>query len=361
MRFATIVGARPQFIKLAPVSRALRQWHEELIIHTGQHYDENMSATFFEEMDIPAPHYNLGIGSGPHGMQTGRMLEAIEAVLMQERPEGVIVFGDTNSTVAGALAAAKLHMPVAHVEAGVRSFDRSMPEEINRVVTDHLSTWLFCPTEAARRYASDEGLTRGVELVGDVMYDLLLQLQPRLIQRAETLLPELGVEPGGYVVATIHRPFHTDEPEVLGGIAQALGDLDMPVIFPVHPRTRNLMEQYHIEWGKPVRLMEPVGHLDMLTLQRSAYRIVTDSGGIQKEAFLLGVPCVTLRHSTIQTTEWPETLQGGWNVVVEGAQPSAIVEAVHRPTPEPLTLAHDNPFGNGDAAARIAQSLSALP
>jgi len=350
MRFASIVGARPQFIKLAPVSSALRQTHEEIIVHTGQHYDDRLSATFFAELAIPTPNYNLGIGSGPHGAQTGRMLAAIEEVLMDERPDGVIVYGDTNSTVAGALAAAKLHIPIAHVEAGLRSFNRAMPEEINRVVTDHLADLLFCPTETARRHALNEGITRGVEVVGDVMYDVLQRVRPRLENHARELLPTLDIRPQSYVLVTVHRPANTDDPDAMRRIAQALADVAMPVIFPVHPRTRKLMKGYEIAWGEQIRLIEPVGYLDMLTLQQAAYCIATDSGGIQKEAFLLGVPCVTMRADT----EWPETLEGGWNVLT-GSCREAIVAAIHRDRPQPV---QHNPFGAGDAAQRIAASLN---
>jgi UDP-GlcNAc3NAcA epimerase len=350
MRFASIVGARPQFIKLAPVSRALRQSHEERIIHTGQHYDAALSDQFFDELAIPTPDYHLGIGSASHGTQTGRMLEAIEEVLVKERPDGVLVFGDTNSTLAGALAAAKLHIPVAHVEAGLRSFNREMPEEINRVLTDHLSTWLFCPTETARQHLAREGITSGVARVGDVMYDVLRQVQPKLAERAPALLSRFGVEARSYLLLTIHRAANTDDPVRLRRIAQAISDLGKPVIFPVHPRTQKFMKEYGLTWNTTVHLIEPLGHLDMLALVQAAYRVATDSGGLQKEAFLLGTPCVTLREET----EWPETLEGGWNTLV-GSDPQAILEALHRPQPAPL---HQHPYGEGDAALRIAELLS---
>jgi UDP-GlcNAc3NAcA epimerase len=298
VRLASIVGARPQLVKVAVVSRALRQQHEELIIHTGQHYDYCMSAQFFDELDIPAPDYHLGCGSGTHAAQTGRMLEAIEQVLMKERFDSVIVYGDTNSTLAGALAAAKLHIPVAHVEAGLRNFDQSMPEEINRVLSDHLSQRLFCPTETARRNLHREGITLGVELVGDVMYDLLLQVQPELATRTERLLRTLHLTPQSYALVTVHRAGNADNPQAMRGIANGLNRLEMPVIFPVHPRTRARLEDCDIAWGKHVHLLEPLGYLDMMALGRTAYRILTDSGGLQKEAFLLGVPCVTLREET---------------------------------------------------------------
>jgi UDP-N-acetylglucosamine 2-epimerase len=355
MRFLSIVGARPQFIKLAPVSRALRQWHVEVIVHTGQHYDARLSDTFFDELAIPAPDYHLGIGSGPHGAQTGRMLAAIEDVLTHERPDGVLVFGDTNSTLAGALAAVKLQLPVAHIEAGLRSFNRAMPEEINRVVADHISVRLFCPTETARDHLLREGISAGVEIVGDVMYDILQLAQPRLAERAQTILPQLGVMPQEYVLATIHRPVNADDSAALHRIAAALNNLSAMVVLPIHPRTRQRSERDGIAWGERVRLIDPVGYVDMLTLQKNARRVVTDSGGVQKEAFLLGTPCVTLRTET----EWPETLTEGWNVLV-GSDTDAIVAAVHSPAPSPLAPER-NPFGSGDAAQRIAQSLRNWP
>jgi UDP-N-acetylglucosamine 2-epimerase len=357
MKLASIVGARPQFIKLAPLSAALRAGGgradtvEEVILHTGQHYDERMSATFFAELAIPEPDYNLEIGSGPHGMQTGRMLEALEEVLVKERPDGVVVFGDTNSTLAGALAAAKLHIPTAHVEAGLRSFNRSMPEEVNRVVTDHLSDRLYCPTETARGHLASEGITRGVEVVGDVMYDVLLAVRPGLARRAAQVLAQVGVTPGGYVLLTVHRAANTDDPAAMRRIADAMGAVGLPVIFPVHPRTRKLMQEYGLTWAPSVHLIEPAGYGDMLALQEAASCVATDSGGVQKEAFFLGTPCVTLREET----EWTETVASGWNVLV-GNESEAIVAAVHRPRPAPP--AH-NPFGTGDAALRIAASLRA--
>jgi UDP-N-acetylglucosamine 2-epimerase (non-hydrolysing) len=353
MRFASIVGARPQFIKLAPVSRALRRYHDEVIVHTGQHYDDRLSATFFEELAIPHPDYNLEVGSGSHGAQTGQMLTAIEEVLLRERLDGVIVFGDTNSTLAGALAAVKLHIPVAHIEAGLRSFDRSMPEEINRVVTDHVSTRLFCPTQHAAQQAAAEGISTGVEVVGDVMYDVLLHMRPQLAARSATLLTALGLAPKDYVLVTVHRAANTDDPQAMARIARALNAISRPVIFPVHPRTRKLLDQYQTPLADNVHQIEPLGYVDMLTLQQSAYCVATDSGGMQKEAFLLSVPCVTLRT----TTEWPETLASDWNVLVD-TDPEVIVAALDRPLPPRLSV---NPFGNGDAALRISESLCQWP
>lgn len=344
------MGARPQFVKLAPVSQALRTRHEEIILHTGQHYDYRMSAQFFDELAIPTPDYHLEVGSALHGAQTARMLEAIEGVLMKERPDWVIVFGDTNSTLAGALAAAKLHIPIAHIEAGLRSFNRAMPEEINRIVTDHLADRLFCPTETACRHANAEGITRGVEMVGDVMYDMVLQARPRIAARVQHLLRSMHVSPREYLLATVHRPVNTDDAMAMRNIAQALNTLTMPILFPLHPRTRSRMEGYGITWGSHIQFMEPAGYLDMLTLEQHAHRILTDSGGMQKEAFLLGVPCVTLRAET----EWMETVEAGWNVLV-GSRTPAIIAAVSRAEPNPPAR---NLYGEGDAAYRIVQSLS---
>jgi UDP-GlcNAc3NAcA epimerase len=348
MRFASIVGARPQFVKVALVSKILRQQHEELLIHTGQHYDYALSAQFFAELEIPEPDYYLGCGSASHAVQTARMLIALEEILAKEQIDWVIVYGDTNSTLAAALVAAKLHIPIAHIEAGLRSFNRSMPEEVNRIVTDHLSSRLFCPTETACLQANREGLFQGVEFVGDVMYDMLLQVESKLDERVTLLLPKWHVAPQKYVLTTVHRAANTDDRATLGAIAQALNKIEMPVIFPVHPRTQACLQQYDIQLKSHIQLSEPVGYLDMLALQRAAYRIITDSGGIQKEAFLQGVPCVTLRDET----EWVETVQSGWNVLV-GTQWQRVLEALARPAPPPSS---QNPFGLGDASARIVQN-----
>lgn len=319
------------------------------MIHTGQHYDYAMSAQFFEELALPPPAYHLNCGSGSHGAQTGRMLEAIEQVLQEEQPDWVVVFGDTNSTLAATLAAVKLHLPVAHIEAGLRSFNRAMPEEINRVVVDHISTRLFCPTHSAQAQLAKEGVIQGVEVVGDVMYDIQLQMEPALDARAEGLLRALEVEPHSYLLVTIHRPANTDDVNALGRIAEALNRLAMPIIFPMHPRTQARFAAYHIPLEKHIQVIPPVGYLDMLTLERSAHRILTDSGGVQKQAFFFQVPCVTMREET----EWIETVQAGWNVLV-GSDIAAILVAVERPMPP---LLHEHPFGNGDAAVLIAQSL----
>ena len=346
MKIVSIVGARPQFIKAAPVSQQLRQVHTEVLLHTGQHYDYHMSEIFFQELGIPVPDYNLEVGSGSHGKQTGEMLIQIEEVLLQERPDRVLIYGDTNSTLAGALAAAKLHIPVAHVEAGLRSFNRKMPEEINRVLADHIANLLFCPTTTAVENLAHEGVTAGVHLVGDVMYDAVLL---GLVVAKRDVLNRLGVTPHGYLLATVHRPRNTDDPAALAEIMAALGDTGETVVLPAHPRTKKALSKAHIVPTANVRLTEPVSYLDMLALERDARMILTDSGGIQKEAYWLGVPCVTLRDET----EWVETVAAGWNVLV-GNDHSHIVEAVRtfRPAGERPPV-----FGDGHTSERIAKLL----
>ncbi|PDW04029.1 non-hydrolyzing UDP-N-acetylglucosamine 2-epimerase [Candidatus Viridilinea mediisalina] len=347
MTILTIIGARPQFIKAAAVSRLLRQQCRELLVHTGQHYDYGMSQVFFDELAIPAPEINLGIGSGAHGAQTGAMLAAIEQVLLEQRPDALLVYGDTNSTLAGALAAAKLGVPVAHIEAGLRSFNRTMPEEINRVMADHLATLLLCPSSTAVANLEREGLTKGVHLVGDVMADALLMALARAQDRS-TILERLKLNPGGYLLATVHRAENTDDPARLQAILAAFAALDEPLIFPVHPRTRKLMGSY--QPPPHVHLIEPLGYLDMVRLQQAARMILTDSGGIQKEAYWLGVPCVTMRDET----EWVETVELGWNRLV-GADTGRIVAAVRDFTPP----AERPPLygGDGHAAERCVAQL----
>lgn len=351
MKIVSIVGARPQFIKCAPVSRELRKEHEEILVHTGQHYDHGMSEVFFEELRIPRPDYNLGIGSGTHGRQTGAMLGAIEGVLEIEKPDMVLVYGDTNSTLAGALAAAKLHIPVAHVEAGLRSFDRSMPEEVNRVLTDHASDLLFCPTATAVANLATEGITKGVHLVGDVMVDAM-NYNRTIAEERSRILEDVGVEPGDYLVATVHRPSNTDSPENMAAILGALGEADRSVVFPVHPRTRKFLREYGLlaEMPENIRVIEPLGYLDMLRLMAQAEKILTDSGGVQKEAYMLGVPCITLRENT----EWVETVEAGWNVLV-GAERERIVDAVRHFSPGSR---QKSIFGDGDASRLIRETLA---
>lgn len=357
MKILTVIGARPQFIKAAPVSKALRQaGHMEYLVHTGQHYDHNMSKIFFDELQIPQPDCNLAIGSGSHGRQTGQMLIQLEEVLEAQQPDWVLVYGDTNSTLAGALAAAKLQIPVAHVEAGLRSFNRTMPEEHNRVVTDHCADLLFCPTQTAVELLAKEGITQGVHLVGDTMYDAVLQFG-EIAQQQSTILERLELDPQHYYLATVHRPYNTDVPENLQSILQAFNKLDKPVVFPVHPRTRGkisaLQEAAQEKSGSTLQLIEPIGYLDMLMLLQNTATLLTDSGGMQKEAYFFAIPCITLRPET----EWVETVEAGWNVLV-GADQEKIVTAVQHhqwPNTAPPQL-----FGTGQTALAITNIMTNL-
>jgi UDP-GlcNAc3NAcA epimerase len=354
---ATIVGARPQFVKVGAVSRHLARANalRELVIHTGQHYDDNMSRVFFEDLDLAPPDYNLSIGSGNHGEQTGRMLEAIEKVLLEARPCCVLVYGDTNSTLAGALAAAKLHIPVAHVEAGLRSYNRRMPEEINRVLTDHLSDLLFAPTAAAVRNLGLEGIASPkIHQTGDVMYDAAI-LSARRAEEKSTILSSLGLNSRGYFLATLHRPDNVDRPEILKMVFEGLIRISslFPVIWPVHPRTRPQLAAIGalVNGAERLRLIDPVRYLDMVILEKNARLIVTDSGGVQKEAFFHRVPCITLRDET----EWVELVELGWNRLCPPVSSNAIYDAVVESVD---TVGKDAaPYGTADAGARIAEIL----
>lgn len=359
MKIITVVGARPQFIKAAAVSRAISEHNRhgsksaacEVIVHTGQHYDENMSHIFFEDLGIPKPDYNLDVGSGPHGAMTGRMLESIERVLICEKPDWLLIYGDTNSTVAGALAAAKLHIPIAHVEAGLRSYNRRMPEEVNRVLADHMSTLLLCPTSAAVTNLAREGVTQSVHDVGDVMYDVSLHYRDIARQRSDVLERHRLVE-GEYVLATCHRAENTDDPgrlsEIVAGLARISKEL--PVVLPLHPRTRQCLKNSGLDQQlSGVMLLEPLSFLDMMRLEQSARAILTDSGGVQKEACFFRVPCVTLRDET----EWVETVAGGWNTLV-GAESSRIFNAF-QDLQRPMQALEA--YGNGHAAAAVLQLL----
>jgi UDP-N-acetylglucosamine 2-epimerase len=351
VRILSVVGNRPQFVKSAPLSLALAERGvEEIVLHTGQHYDPELSAVFFEELELAPPRYRLEVGSGTHGEQTGRMLPGIEGAVGEERPEAVLVYGDTNSTLAGALAAAKLLVPVAHVEAGLRSFDRSMPEELNRMLVDQLSTLLFCPTDLAVRNLAREGISEGVNLVGDVMYDANLRLAP-LARERSTALEDAGVESGRYLVLTLHREANV-APEPLGRVAQALDGLDEPVVFPAHPRTRAALEEGGVSLGEHVRVLPPVGYLDFAALASQARVVLTDSGGVQKEAYWYSVPCVTLRT----TTEWVETIETGWNRLV-ATDADAIAAAVREAAPG---AEHPDLYGDGRASERIADLLCTI-
>jgi len=353
MKIATIVGARPQFIKMAPVSKELRKYFDEVVIHTGQHYDYEMSKIFFEQLNIPEPDYYLGIGSGTHGYQTGEMIKRIEEVLIKEKPDLVLVYGDTNSTLAGALAAVKLHIKVAHVEAGLRSFDKKMPEEVNRVLTDHISDLLFCPTETAVKNLYNEGIKNGVYLTGDVMFDALLT-NIQIAERNSKILSELGLKPRDYCLATVHRAENTDNRRNLENIINAFIESEELIVFPTHPRTIKFLKVYglldKLEKADNVLLIKPVSYLDMLVLEKNAKKILTDSGGVQKEAYFLKVPCITLRDRT----EWIETVEDGWNVLV-GANKEKIIKAIKEFKPGGETYSYK--FGDGKASKRIAEII----
>jgi UDP-N-acetylglucosamine 2-epimerase len=347
MKIVSIVGARPQFVKAGVVSRAIRSRHDEVLVHTGQHFDDDMSAVFFRDLGLPEPDHHLGVGSGNHGEQTGTMIIRIERTLLDEEPEWVLVYGDTNSTLAGALAAAKLHVRVAHVEAGLRSFNRRMPEETNRVLTDHVSSLLLCPSRTAVDNLAAEGITAGVRLVGDVMADALNLAAERA--NASRILDVHDLQSGGFLLATVHRAENTDDPATLGRILSALGSLEETVVLPAHPRTRKAMAAANLEASGSLRLIDPVGYLDMVRLEQNARMILTDSGGMQKEAYWLGIPCVTLREET----EWVETVEHSWNVLA-GSDEAKIHDAVRSFSPPaerpPL-------YGDGNAASKCVEAL----
>jgi len=355
VKLVTVVGARPQFIKAAAVSRIIRDEHagriQEILVHTGQHYDENMSKVFFEELDIREPKFNLEISGGSHGAMTGRMLEGIEQILLQQRPDWVLVYGDTNSTLAGALAAAKLQIPIAHVEAGLRSFNLRMPEEINRILTDRIASLLFCPTDTAVRNLAAEGITSGVENVGDVMYDVALFYRDRARERS-SILQTLRLPARGFALATCHRAENTDNAaclqEILSGLVQVARQF--PVVLPLHPRTRRLIGESGLsEHLSALTVTDPLPFLDMIALEQAARLILTDSGGVQKEAFFYSVPCVTMREET----EWVETVESGWNQLT-GANATRIAEAAYRASrPKEQAM----PYGDGHASRRIVAQI----
>ena len=372
MKIVTVIGARPQFIKAAPVSRALRKYGiREVLVHTGQHYDHAMSKVFFQELCLAEPDYNLGVGSLSQGAQTGKMIEKIEGVLIKERPDIVLVYGDTNSTLAGALAAAKIHIPVAHVEAGLRSYNRSMPEEINRVLTDHISALLFSPTGNAIRNLRNEGfsniISKGdlisgrvslqkakgpcVVNTGNVMFDSVQYNLVRAHQQS-SILRQLGLETKQYYLATVHRAENTDDLSRLGTIFSALKSIGkrLPVVIPLHPRTRKLLPRLNVKKG--VMVIDPLSYIDMLALSESARVILTDSGGLQKEAFFLNVPCVTLRDET----EWTETVKSRMNVLA-GTSIRRITTALHVQECRSDSRKKVGYFGDGKAAEKIAHCI----
>lgn len=350
MKIVTIIGARPQFIKSAVVSREIRKKHIEVLVHTGQHYNANMSNVFFKELALDQPDYNLAVGSASHGRQTGEMLAGIEDVLYKENPKWVLVYGDTNSTLAGALAAAKLNIKIAHVEAGLRSFNRKMPEEINRIVTDHISDALFTPSQTAMDNLRSEGIITGLHLVGDVMYDALLWAIENNPINAEALLTQYNLKSKNFLLLTVHRADNTDNLNKLAAILEAAKQIKQPIIWPIHPRTKKQIQEYQLKPADNIHMIEPIGYFEMLILQSQARYVLTDSGGMQKESYWLNTPCITLRDET----EWVETVQVGWNILT-GANPQAILEAVQHWEPETI---HPPIYGDGTAAQKINQILS---
>ncbi|UJP11476.1 UDP-N-acetylglucosamine 2-epimerase (non-hydrolyzing) [Microbacterium sp. KUDC0406] len=350
MKIVSVVGARPQFVKLAPIHKAaLAAGVEHVIVHTGQHYDPMLSDVFFEDLGIGTPDVHLGVGSGSHGVQTGAMLAALDGVFDEHRPDWVLVYGDTNSTVAAALSAVKMHIPVAHLEAGLRSFNRRMPEEHNRVMTDHAADLLLAPTQVAVDHLSTEGLAERTVLVGDVMTDVLYEVRDQVGSAPSALLEELGLDAGGYYLATIHRAENTDDPARLADIAAALGGLDRPVVLLAHPRVVAKAATHGIELNQGTLIAHaPLAYPDLIAAALSSAGVVTDSGGLQKEAFLLRVPCTTVRTET----EWVETVELGWNVLANTAE--EIAAGVTRPRPADTEAA---PYGDGHAAERVVEVL----
>lgn len=355
MRILTVIGARPQFVKAAVVSQALAMGGvSEVLVHTGQHFDENMSGIFFDELGIPRPAHNLGIGGGTHGQNTGRMIEGIERLLLECRPDWVLVYGDTDSTLAGAVAAAKLNVPLAHVEAGLRAFNRRMPEEINRVLTDHAATVLFAPTETAVRHLASEGISgSAVQLVGDVMYDAALFYGVKA-ERSSSILGRLGLTSKAYVLATVHRAENTEDRCRLASILDGFSRFERDIVFPIHPRTRSRLSSQGLLLPANVQAIDPVGYLDMVMLEKNACLIATDSGGVQKEAFFYGVPCVTLRDET----EWTELVEARWNLI---SPPTSGWEVAASMNMSLGTRGLDvHPYGMGNASALIVERLVSI-
>lgn len=358
MKICTIIGARPQFVKAAAISAKIAELGstidiEEVIIHTGQHYDPEMSEIFFNELKIPVEKYNLSVGSGSHGSQTGKMIEGIEEILMKEEPDWVLIYGDTNSTLAGALAAVKLHIPVAHVESGMRSFNRKMPEEINRIVADHICLLNLCSTSTAVANLQAEGLENTAIITGDVMYDCAVKFA-KIAESHCNPLKKFNLSPGNYILMTCHRAENTDYQERMSQIVNAVNDIaeDTPVLYPIHPRTKKKLDQFGLSLSSQVQVVEPVGYFDMLILEKNASLILTDSGGVQKEAFFYNVPCVTMRDET----EWVETVDLGFNIIA-GADKKTITKAVKKLLANPLKPAEKSPYGDADAAEKIINAM----
>jgi len=345
MKIIHLVGARPQFIKLAPLLKEL----VGVVVHTGQHYDDNMSKVFFDEMEIKEPDYNLGIGSGLHGEQTGKMVIEFERVCIKEKPDIILVFGDTNSTLAGALTGAKLNILVAHVEAGLRSYDKTMPEEINRVLCDHCSDILFCPTETAVENLRKEGITKNVYNVGDIMYDACLHFL-KIAEKKSKIIEELNLKANNYFLVTLHRPVNVDDENNLKIILDSFDKLDKKVVFPLHPRTRKMINEFKIDIGENIKIIEPVGYLDMLMLEKNAKSILTDSGGVQKEAYFFKKPCITLREST----EWVETIGNG-NILCK-INKNEIIKKVNDMSTRKFSF-DKNFYGDGNSAKRIKEVI----
>ncbi|MCL4869961.1 MAG: UDP-N-acetylglucosamine 2-epimerase (non-hydrolyzing) [Anaerolineae bacterium] len=351
MKIISIVGARPEFIQSSSVSRALRPRHQEILVHTGQHYDYQMSQAFFDELEIPPPDYNLEVGSGQHGQQTAQILARLEEVLLAEQPDLVIIRGDTNSTLAGALAASKLHIPLAHIEAGERSYDRRMPEEINRVVSDSIADMHFCVSQAAISNLAREGVSNCVHWVGDVMYDAMIFNRP-IAYRNSSVVENLGLTRNGYALVTVHRAANTDDPARLSQIVNILNHAPEPVIFPAHPRTRKALTHLGAAFAEHVRVIDPVSYFDMIVLEDNARLIATDSGGVQREAYFLSKPCLTLRDET----EWTETVTAGWNRLMP-LDLATVLDAWQHFTPP----AEQPPiFGEGKAGERIGQLIEEI-
>ncbi len=348
MKIITVIGARPQFIKAAAVSNKLREKHEEILVHTGQHYDENMSKIFFDELNIPYPNYNLSVGSGGHGKQTGEMMTKLEEICVKENPDMILVYGDTNCTLAGALVASKMLIPVVHVEAGLRSFNKAMPEEQNRILTDHISSKLFAPTETAIRNLKNEGIVENVYNVGDVMFDAVLHFG-EIAKKNSTIIERLNLRDKEFILTTIHRAENTNNISRLKNIIEALNASEKTIVLPLHPRTKKYMSDYNLEFGDNIIVIDPIGYLDMLALESNCVKIVTDSGGVQKEAFFMKKPCITMRDET----EWVETVENDWNRIV-GTDKEKILDAIVNFIPSQPQM---DIFGDGKSSEKICSII----